>query len=549
MRLAGVGFLMVLPLATACSNLVVTTPFTPMPIELTATAKDGGDVETATGVVPPRKGCDDGRIVVTSGSEFRLISRPLANAGPGPFEMSWPDQAPYSLAGWDNQLARLANGDLLLLHSGSSRVPIAGPPSWWEDWFGQDNNPGGHRDGLRSALVLWRASCGGPGSFSLAGAIDAGTVGASDPNRAVAVGYCAQGWPGNGGFDRPDLYVDPWGVDPQDTTKQRVFVSVRCNRFDDDSMVVFVSNDSGASWQPSTIRLPGWESVAMTSTASGRFYMFQCNGETPTLYYSDDHGKTLATQAGYDVSFKDASGVAAQCTWPPGPAIGAGQPGVTPATMVPIAENAVLIGYPSTEPATDAAGNSFTREVEEIVLVITSNQDPIVLPLLTVRAAGPRGSVLQATLVGDEQPAATHVAMLYWAETDDLPLDAMVTMHARYIMFFNALDWDGPHLLGSEAGWLETRTGSQSRGDYMRGAFFYTKGDLLNPGGHLNFAATWPESSQLHGRILTVGQPPRQLPLSAAAMKNAQVAPQAPAPSPTAPKPPCDNCPHPPPQS
>jgi hypothetical protein len=532
MRFASVGFLILLSLAAACSNnLVVTTPFTPTPIELTATG--GNDVETATGAVPPGRGCDDGRIVVTSGSGGRLISRPLANAGSGPFEVDWPDPSPYLLGGWDNQLGRLANGDLLLLHSGSSKVPIAGPPSWWEDWFGQAKNPGGSRDGFRSALILWRASCGVSGSFSLAGALDAGTVGATDSKGTITAGYCAQAWPGNGGFDRPELYVDPWGVNPHHPSKQRVFVSVRCMRFDDDSMAVFVSNDSGASWEPSRIRLPGWESVAMTSTESGRFYMFHCN-PTPTLYYSDDHGRTLAAPEGYDVSFKDAGGVAAQCTMPPGPSIGASQPAVVPATMTAIGDNAVLIGYPATEPATDAAGNAFARGVEEIVLVITSGGDPLVVPLATIRAAGPRGSVLQATLVGDEQPTATHVAMLYWVETDDLPLDEKVTMHARYMVFFNAFATDGPHLLGSEGGWIETRTQGPSRGDYMKGGFFAS-------GGELNFAATWPESSQLHGRILTVGPPSPKG--STAALKDAKVALKA---SPVSPASltPCNDCVH-----
>jgi hypothetical protein len=50
--------------------------------------------------------------------------------------MTCPDPSPYSVTGWDNQLARLANGDLLLLRAGSSQVPIAEPPSWWEDSAG-----------------------------------------------------------------------------------------------------------------------------------------------------------------------------------------------------------------------------------------------------------------------------------------------------------------------------------------------------------------------------------------------------------------------------
>jgi hypothetical protein len=528
-------------------SLVETTPYTPAPIELTTA--DGGDVETGTGVVPPGPGCPEGGFVVSSGSKFRLISRtlPVPGAPAGqdpakpPFNLPWPDFSPYLQGGWDNQLARLANGDLLLFRAGGSQVPVSGPqPSWWSSWFGQPNPPFGQRNGFRSALVLWRSSCGG-GGFSRSGVIDAGTLGATDRQGKVQMGYCAQGWPGNGGFDRPEIYVDPWGLD-SGSNAQRVFASTRCTRFDDDAMDVFVSNDSGATWQPSTIRLPGWEAVVMTSTASGRFFLFQCNGATPTLYYSDDHGRTLASATGWDVSFTDAGGQAAMCTWPPGapftdpagklePGTGAGQPAVTDVTMVRIADDAVLVGYPAIEQATDSSGSSFERGVEEIVLVTTfpasSGTAPTVQPVTTIRSAGPRGSVLQATFIADERPlSGPRLAMLYWVETDDLPAGGRVGMHARYSVFRGALDFDSPRLLGSSAGWTETRTASQSRGDYMKGGFFVSDAGV-------NFAATWPESSQIHGRIITLA-PAFSLPRRTA----------RPALGTPSPKPACDDCLH-----
>jgi hypothetical protein len=539
-RAGGAWLLQATPLcallmAGAClRNPVPETSYTPQPVEVTGTGS-GADVETAAAGVTRDVTCPDGRLVVSSGSGYRLLVRALRNPPPPPYEVALPNPAPYQLGSWDNQLVHLANGDLLLVRAGSSTTPITPIPSWWNDWFGR-TPPSPNRNGLRSAHILWRYSCSD--GWSTVVALDAGTVAATDPNGALQMGWCSQGWPGAGGFDRQELYADPAGLDPDDPSRQRVYLSTRCTRFDDDSVAVFTSPDSGVTWQPSTIRLPPWTAVAMTTTPDGRLFMLHCYGSQPTLYWSNDRGGSLATPGGWDISFSDGT-TTAPCGTLPSATVGVGQPTVIPVSLARASDETILATYPSAETVTRADGTTYMRQVQKVVWVVPTQVTgaPLVVPLLTVRAATQTGSVLQAAFIEDERsfvgpgPRAT---VLYWVETDGLPARGPVSMHARYILFQGALRWTAPALLSGPAGWAETRTANQTRGDYMKGGFFFD--------AKLNFVTAWPETSQVYARIITVEPPPSLVARNPRSMPGARIAPASSVDRAALPPGPCDNC-------
>jgi hypothetical protein len=51
--------------------------------------------------------------------------------------------------------------------------------------------------------------------------LDSGVASALDANGTPQPGYCSQAAPGVGGFDRPELYADPFGVGANGN--QRIF--------------------------------------------------------------------------------------------------------------------------------------------------------------------------------------------------------------------------------------------------------------------------------------------------------------------------------------
>lgn len=266
----------------SCNNNCNPTPVTsgiPDPFEVTGSGNHG---EASVGVIAPGSGgaCSDGRIYISSEGP-NLVTRSLAAPGSGPFDAPMPPLGPsQSIGSSDNQIARLANGDLLLLWQADTKANLSdgSTPGWWTDWAVQTQKDGvditkvtnitnKDRNGFRSAHLLWRlsaASC----QWSSPTALDSGELSTAFPSGLLHRGYCAQLAPGLAGFDRPELYVDPWGVNPNDPSKQRIYVSTFCGRcktppcpalqgvaLDDDNVQVYTSLDSGATWKAG-MRLP-----------------------------------------------------------------------------------------------------------------------------------------------------------------------------------------------------------------------------------------------------------------------------------------------------
>lgn len=530
-RVRNAALLMVLATAsckTDCNPTKQTNPGND-PVQLIGAGSNYVEISAAAAAPIGNGVCKDGMILVaTGGSNKQLLMGSVLPPFPTAFDMAewdgstkWaklgsgaiqPPATPTTDApfGWDNQTARLANGDLLLMWNGrtTSLLTNTSELTWW------DNPPG--RNGFRPAQVFWRYSCSNGQWSATSSVLDSGTATVLDQaGTPRSRGYCAELKPGVGGFDRPELYVDPFTVDPNDAGKQRIYVSTDCKRSDTDRRVqIFASPDSGTTWEPSAIALDSGTPVAMTSTSNGRLLLFQALGETPTLYYSDDKGKSLATSMADDGSGEEKPSDRFDITFEysevpqgqPDPhageqkrfvvgalqsdVTGVGPPGVPTLSLARTGLNAAMAVYPAIETVT-VDGKQIERQVAAVVWVLTKDKDhgPIVVPIKIIRAQEPVGSVLMATFIQDDSPnQKVGTSLLYWLETSSLPASTTdpVKMIARYIVFAGIIP-SKEGVLSDAAGWeLNNREPNHAVGDYMKGAFY-------SHAGALNFVAVWPQ--------------------------------------------------------
>ena len=531
-RVRNAALLILLAMASCksdCSPTKHTAPGSD-PVPLTGSGAHYVEISAAAAAPVGNGVCKDGIILVASGgsnkqllmgsvqtpfpSSFNLaewdgLNKKWAKLGSGPIQppQTLETEAPF---GWDNQTARLANGDLLLMWNGkttSALTDISELP-WWD-------TPAG-RNGFRPAQVFWRYSCLTGQWSSTPGLLDSGTASVLDENGTPRPrGYCAELRPGFGGFDRPELYVDPFTVDPNDASKQRIYVSTDCKRTADRHVQIFASPDSGQSWEPSGITLDPGTPVAMTSTFNGRLLLFQHLGETPTLYYSDDKGKSLAISMADDGSGEEKPSDRFDITFEypeplpgkPDPhageqkkfvvgalqsdVTGVGPPGVPTLSLARTGLNAAMAVYPAIENVT-VNGKQIERQVAAVVWVLTRDKDhgPIVVPIKIIRAQAPGGSVLMATFIEDDSPSQkVGTSLLYWLETVSPPASPTepIKMLARYLVFTGIIPTKEEGLLSDAAGWeINNRKPQHALGDYMKGAFY-------SHGGALNFVAVWPQ--------------------------------------------------------
>jgi hypothetical protein len=520
---------------------------------------------TAAASAPTGSGpCKDGMILAAAGNGTQqLLMGHLQTPLPASFDLAgwdgttWkkrgsgtldppPTGPTESPEGSDNQTARLANGDLLLMWNGATRSPLPNSSiiSWWNDWGTPGNVipevlkprfPDGQRNGFRAAQVFWRYSCA-QGKWLDTRILDGGLAQALDMNGKLQVGYCAKGAPYVTGFDRPELYVDPWGVN---ASEQRIYVSTRCSRPDDDSSQVFMSPDTGATWNPSTIRLGTGSPVVMTTTFNGRLLILQPSGIMPVLHWSDDNGASLSSPAGgYDISYvvgnpKPGEQAKFVLSQPTSDVTGVGHAASWAVSLARTGKNAALAVYPSTE-FVKVNGTIILRQVAAVVWVVTKGKDepPIVVPIRIIRAQAPEGSVLMPNFIQDDRPDSNiRTNMLYWLETASRPASATdpIKMLARYITF-SGIVADTEKILSDPAGWeLNNRTSYKAIGDYMKGSFYAHNGAM-------NFLAVWPQvpatvaakdKSKAYARIITLVQGDGKEPPQPESMPGSGKAPQA----------------------
>lgn len=483
--------LLLLLLASACRTLALDQSQSPIPKPVELTSANSGWTEITAGVVPKTGANGPGKLFVFG--SFKGLSAGLT--GSGAADIALP-AAPGIGGHWSNdqQSIQLANGDMLLSWNGYSNTfdeQFSKSP-WWNQWPTDDGKaPQGvgypaDRNGIRPAELIWRYSAKDDQWSTAVTKLDSALVGAVDTNGAVQRSYCAQGVPWVVGFDRPEFYADPWSAGKLPGGKQRLIMTTRCGRLDDDSEQLFVSEDSGENWLDSGIRLPGGMTTVAAS-ASGNVFILQGT----TIYVSEDHGRTIApwSKAGFDLT---TSGFPLAAL--PGSETGVGHPFVAPTPLATVGPSSALAVYPSVETVT-VDGKPIQRQVAVVVLFIApsgGDPAPVVLPLTIVRARYAGGSVILPTLITEDRPLGNVASLLYWLETTGKPAtpgtDA-ATLLARYLYFGRPQEFPSPIRDLSDGAGFQTKTiAPYGFGDYMKGAFYYDASKKT-----LNFVAVWPQ--------------------------------------------------------
>ncbi len=439
------------------------------------------EVETTAAIVSP-SGKDAGLLFVESG--VTLLSRTFSAEGAVgdlvPVVLPPLAGSETSLA-IDNQIVRLASGELFLVRQSQKASEVTAPPAaaaafaQWQAYIG----------GRRAIQATWRSSGRGR-TWARVGSID---------SALVLDGAC--GWPQEvngkpwvGGWDRPEVYVDPW--------TGNVFLTMGCvagsaPAFRDhalDAEILFVSRDEGTSWKVAA-KLPRWEPVVMTTTSDGRLYLVHAVGYDATslkchLTWLDSPYLEIAGQA--DVSFGDLAKLENRCAQLPADRLvpRVGQPNVVPPTVSRVAgrkgEHVIRLAYPAVLDG---------RQVQRVgVLRIGANGKVEAKAGPTIVAEDPKGSVLQAVFV--ETDRADHAlkddcdtALLYWMET----VPSKGEMIARGALVAGPSGWSPTFDLSRAGGKRRSwKPSGEWLGDYMKGAF-------STDGKTLRFVAQWPESS------------------------------------------------------
>src|ERR1051325_824404 len=239
-RLSPLHLALSLPLILACVSCSGFDVTTADAVALTTGANY--DAETSAGAIPPGGKCGNGstvangRLVVASGGATlggggaqRLLVRDLVGSGATKLlplaDTSFFPIVDGDFGSADNQIVRLANGDLLLFWLGSTWTDFTDAsgnhPEWWNDTT---------QPGQRGGMHVWRShDCGDTWLYDTT--MDSAKMKvpdpAGDPSGQNDEGRCA--WPQDGtlnggywpgGWDREQVYVDPF--------EDRVYVSAGC---------------------------------------------------------------------------------------------------------------------------------------------------------------------------------------------------------------------------------------------------------------------------------------------------------------------------------
>ncbi len=451
------------------------------------------EVETTAAIVSP-SGKEPGLCFVESG--VTLLARTFSADG------ALGDLVPVTLPSpvrsepgpsVHNQVVRLASGELFLVRQGVASAEVTAPPAAAAAFAQWQASTGGER----VVLSTWRSSERGR-TWTRVGSLDSALVldGTCGWPREV------EGKPRPGGWDRPQVYVDPW--------TGNLFLAMGCvagtaPAFRDHAVtdsIVYSSRDEGTTWKLAA-RLPRGQPVTLTTTSDGRLYLVQAlAAEAPTaacrLTWLDSPYLEVAGKA--DVSFGDAGKPEGRCALLPSDRLvpRVGQPREPAPTISRVAgrkgEHVIRLAYPAVVDGRQVQRTGVLR------ISATGKVDAKAGP--TIVAEDPKGSVLSAVFV--ETDRADHAlkeecdtALLYWVET--VPLKG--EMIARGALVAGPSGWtpafDLSRAGGKRRAW---KPSGEFLGDAMEGAF-------STDGKTLRFLAQWPESSppniDLHATVVS----------------------------------------------
>lgn len=519
----------------------------------------GHQAETTAVVIPPNRNasCPKGRILISSigqsltpneVSPGHYFYTSLDGRGPvvdlkSKFDPSLNHRPQYDslLPGFDNQITRFPNGDILAARNTYINTPPEWPatqtvPSGFNWWNGSS--------GGRVGLVLSQSTnCGEAwqrvgvldSASVLVGGIDQVTQKPFPPTRSL----CAHPQMHNdkdgrqiliqGGWDRPDIYVDPW-------SPRTVYAAVRCDanvvratptkaspsdrpvggKVNDalpayQRALVFVSRDGGRNWANGyrPIFAGSGIPVAMSAPREGRVFMFQCNGTVPELALYDDRARRLAASSQPVYYVDPTTKSKSKCEGANPKQVSRGRPGLPAelrnagtwslAAVRNETRDAVLVVYPAVVGGNTQVARVVHADFRRNAFELDSPGGIRRRPVTTLKAKDPGESVLYATFIEPNGVEFRHLdksdrAMLYWIET--LNNGEII---ARYMMFRAGKSVskarDLAHPIATPGGaklrpsWLPL--GDFDIGDYIKGAFFSPQGERMG------YFAQWPQRKDI----------------------------------------------------
>ncbi|MCJ7512179.1 MAG: NBR1-Ig-like domain-containing protein [Anaerolineales bacterium] len=405
----------------------------------------------------------------------------------------------------DILITTLPKGGLLVVLQGGSVAPLTPKPAWWDVYSKDPNTDPSWTDGIRGALHLWRSfDCGTswerlPDIDSASSSIFSGQCGVpqADKNKA----------PRRGGFDREEIYVDPW--------TGRIFLTTGCMGGGYGSYaafhagVIFSSTDNGSTWTAAADTLTRATPIVMTSTPNGRLYLAQCvyddaiQGYPTTLYWMDP--PWTAVEGGVQIFFGDKTDPGSRCQQLPD----ASKAGSAAYTLSAKVIQARVLPPSLSRVHSDALGDTLRiafpavlnwRQVARIVNVHIGPDDSVVaLPVRSIQAEDSAGDVILANFVETDRfqlKQETNPSMLYWLESNGAG-----QLFARFALVDDAVKWspagDLSRLGGVRDAWTPT---GDFVGDYMKGAFFFQDTQV-------NFLGAWSVQSKQQVRYNIVSRP------------------------------------------
>jgi hypothetical protein len=452
--------------------------------------------ENTAKVVLPSTAAPKGKIVLNLGSprpDAGLVSRDLLDAADNfavsatATKFAYPLDPATQTSATDNQIIRLQDGSLLASKNGYTWSDLSPKPEWFDTGsFQYGSSLSSPR--ARNAVYLFRSTDAGQ-SWTLWSLIDAavaadGKYGWPQPNKGPT-GF------GIGGFDRTELYQDPWSGD--------IYVSghgdggpytLGSKTTSNHAGLIFRSQDNGKSWGTFQV-LDGSAPYVMTSTPDHGLIVFHIRNNVPTFYY-EENGTMSAAK---DVTASDGTNPLA---WGEDTEVDDVLRGLHPC-LSRIgkygSQDRAWIAYPTLNPS--------GRQTYVVATVaFGGTADPTVTLIENVTAEDPTttsaamGAFVYDDLVDpDDQNTHPSCTVFYWVDTPPKTSTDKNKLLARYQVFHSGTSFPPGYL--SVSGGNKRYFARVGIGDYFSGGYFWL-------GNKLNFLAQWNEQDGIKANIVSL---------------------------------------------
>ena len=428
----------------------------------------------AVAIGPGDPKCANGRAIIASWNRLfsldlsTFVATDITSKLPTPTPETSPGEL-YEIGG-DPQLARHQDGSFLFLRQGSTTAPISGPQP---EWVTAHTN-------RRSMLFIWRSTnCGN--TWEVFHPID---------SQNFLGGECAypQSATWFGGFDRNELYTDPWNGNIYLTSSCRSGYSAFPGHGRQVNLL-FVLRPGDSDWR-APVELPWNAPLVMTSNKSGLLWLYHWLWNKPppgqpetfqsTVYTSDTQGETINNPTGLPVVYDTTAFLDPinEVSLPTSNMFAANQKVNAANYAIGRSGDAdqILLAYPVPENG---------RHVLKTAILTNVPLKITVKPGVTFRAEEADASILQPTLIESDRVGINdgpRPALLYWLESSP----GSGKIQVRYSIATNNLNWSEPKTI-STAAWTPNFDSGAWGGDYVNGAYYFDNGKS-------HFLLTWSQS-------------------------------------------------------